>query len=146
MRDSVPSASYSSVCNVLRLWSISLIPTYRVYRHYFYFKNPIRKKSYSFTTVFYSKSRYLDPLHFSVERKVQFEVDDSQRVDVDLLVILLARRLLWAHVEMGPNVPGVSNAVLCQGVQGCNTHAHTNIHTYIYIHTCIQKTKHIKNT
>ena len=32
MRDSVPSASYSSVCNVLRQWSIWLIPTYRVYR------------------------------------------------------------------------------------------------------------------
>ena len=28
MRDSVLSASYSSVCNVLRQWSISLIPTY----------------------------------------------------------------------------------------------------------------------
>ena len=34
MRDSVPSASYSSVCNVLRQWNISLIPTYRVYRLY----------------------------------------------------------------------------------------------------------------
>ena len=34
MRDSVPSASYSSVCNVLRQWSISLIPTYRVYLLY----------------------------------------------------------------------------------------------------------------
>ena len=32
MRDSVPNARYSSVCNVLRQWSISLIPTYRVYR------------------------------------------------------------------------------------------------------------------
>ena len=30
MRDSVPSASYSSVCNVLRQRSISLISTYRV--------------------------------------------------------------------------------------------------------------------
>ena len=30
MRDSVPSARYSSVCNVLHLWSISLIATYRV--------------------------------------------------------------------------------------------------------------------
>ena len=30
MRDSVPSTRYSSVCNVLRLWNISLIPTYRV--------------------------------------------------------------------------------------------------------------------
>ena len=36
MRDSVPSASYSSVCNVLRQWNISLIPTYRVYRLYDY--------------------------------------------------------------------------------------------------------------
>ena len=34
MRDSVPSAGYSSVCNVLRLWRISLIPTYRVHRLY----------------------------------------------------------------------------------------------------------------
>ena len=34
MRDSVPSARYSSVCNVLRQWRISLIPTYRVYRLY----------------------------------------------------------------------------------------------------------------
>ena len=31
MRDSVPNARYSSVCNVLRQWSISLIPTYRLY-------------------------------------------------------------------------------------------------------------------
>ena len=34
MRDSVPNARYSSVCNVLHQWSISLIPTYRVYRLY----------------------------------------------------------------------------------------------------------------
>ena len=34
MCDSVPSASYSSVCNVLRQWNIPLIPTYRVYRLY----------------------------------------------------------------------------------------------------------------
>ena len=33
MRDSVPSGSYSSVCNVLRQWNIPLIPTYR-YRLY----------------------------------------------------------------------------------------------------------------
>ena len=32
--DSVPSARYSSVCNVLRQWRIWLIPTYRVYRLY----------------------------------------------------------------------------------------------------------------
>ena len=34
IRDSVPSARYSSVCNVLRLWNILLIPTYRIYRLY----------------------------------------------------------------------------------------------------------------
>ena len=34
MRDSVPSAIYSSVCNVLHLRNISLIRTYRVYRLY----------------------------------------------------------------------------------------------------------------
>ena len=31
MRDNVPSARYYSVCNVLLLWNISLIPTYKVY-------------------------------------------------------------------------------------------------------------------
>ena len=39
IRDSVPSARYSSVCNVLRQWSISLIPTYRVYRLYDKYKH-----------------------------------------------------------------------------------------------------------
>ena len=34
MRDSVPSMRYLSVYNVLHLWRISLIPTYRVYRLY----------------------------------------------------------------------------------------------------------------
>ena len=34
MRDGIPSASYSSVCNVLRQWNIPLIPTYGVYRLY----------------------------------------------------------------------------------------------------------------
>ena len=34
MRDSVSSAIHCSVCNVLRLWRISLIPTYRVYPLY----------------------------------------------------------------------------------------------------------------
>ena len=32
MRGSVPSARYSSMCNVLRQWKTSLIPIYRVYR------------------------------------------------------------------------------------------------------------------
>ena len=34
MRDSVPSPIYSAICNVLRQWKTSLIPTYRVYRLY----------------------------------------------------------------------------------------------------------------
>ena len=34
MRESVPSPRYSPVCNVLRQWKTSLIPTYRVYRLY----------------------------------------------------------------------------------------------------------------
>ena len=34
MRDSVPSPRYSAVCNVLRQWNTSLIPTYTVYRLY----------------------------------------------------------------------------------------------------------------
>ena len=34
MRDSVPIPRYSPVCNVLRQWKTSLIPTYRIYRLY----------------------------------------------------------------------------------------------------------------
>ena len=34
MCDSLTSAIYSPVCNVLRQWKTSLIPTYRVYRLY----------------------------------------------------------------------------------------------------------------
>ena len=34
MRDSVPSARYSPICNVLRQWKTSLTPIYRVYRLY----------------------------------------------------------------------------------------------------------------
>ena len=34
MRESIPTARYSPVCNVLRQWKTSLILTYRVYRLY----------------------------------------------------------------------------------------------------------------
>ena len=34
MRESLPIARYSPVCNVLRQWKTSLILTYRVYRLY----------------------------------------------------------------------------------------------------------------
>ena len=43
MHDSVPSARYSPVCNVLRQWKTSLIPTYRVYRLYDIFKKGDRE-------------------------------------------------------------------------------------------------------
>ena len=56
MRDSVPSARYSSVCNVLRLWRISLIPTYRLYRLYdnlgIYIYRIYRGYIYIYVTVF----------------------------------------------------------------------------------------------
>ena len=39
MRDSLPSARYSPICNVLRQWKTSLIPIYRVYRLYDYKHN-----------------------------------------------------------------------------------------------------------
>ena len=39
MRESVPIARYSPVCNVLRQWKTSLILTYRVYRLYDMYKN-----------------------------------------------------------------------------------------------------------
>ena len=34
MRDSLPNARYSPICNVLRQWKTSLIPIYKVYRLY----------------------------------------------------------------------------------------------------------------
>ena len=34
MRDSLPSARFPPICNVLRQWKTSLIPIYRVYRLY----------------------------------------------------------------------------------------------------------------
>ena len=46
MRESVPTARYSPVCNVLRQWKTSLILTYSVYRLYDIktFKNEQRSK------------------------------------------------------------------------------------------------------
>ena len=41
MRDSVPRARYSSICNVLRLRDISIISTYRVYRLYDNYDNDL---------------------------------------------------------------------------------------------------------
>ena len=32
----IPSARYSNICNVLRLWCVWVIPTYRVYQLYDY--------------------------------------------------------------------------------------------------------------
>ena len=44
MRESVPTARYSPVCNVLRQWKTSLILTYRVYRLYDKNKNKNKNK------------------------------------------------------------------------------------------------------
>ena len=56
MRDSVPSARYSSVCNVLRQWRIWLIPTYRVYRLY--------DRTHTWCIVQYT---YCRPVSYSIE-------------------------------------------------------------------------------
>ena len=47
IRDSAPRARYSSVCNLLRLWRISLTPTYRVYRFYYIYTTVINMKTFS---------------------------------------------------------------------------------------------------
>ena len=55
----VPSARYSSVCNVLCLWSISLITTYRVYRLYDYMYNHVFNTLASSSTIKkYNKQPY----------------------------------------------------------------------------------------
>ena len=43
MRDSVLLPRYSPVCNVLRQWKTSLIPTYRVYRLYDIYKSGVEE-------------------------------------------------------------------------------------------------------
>ena len=67
MRDSVPSARYSPVCNVLRQWKTSLIPTYRVYRLYDSYYSPVDLRD----SVLTSDARlHVNPIHFSVRRAV----------------------------------------------------------------------------
>ena len=53
LRDSVSSVRYSTICNVLRLWRTSLIPTYRVYRLYDYVYTVLLNKleDYVFATL-----------------------------------------------------------------------------------------------
>ena len=55
MCDSVPSMRYSIVCNVLCLWRISLIPTYRVYRLY---DIRMRNHCYSSNLTFYMHQKW----------------------------------------------------------------------------------------
>ena len=52
MRDSVPSARYSSVCNVLRQWRIWLIPTEE--------RRRIRKKKNAKPLFFTSRGAYVN--------------------------------------------------------------------------------------
>ena len=75
MRDSVPSASYSSVCNVLRQWNISLIPTYRVYRLY---------ATGSPFNVVYSADRPLDELAGTLLWYIIESVDSISRDERDV--------------------------------------------------------------
>ena len=50
MRENVPTARYSPVCNVLRQGKTSLILTYRVYRLYDKNKNKNKKPKWRFLT------------------------------------------------------------------------------------------------
>ena len=54
MCDSVPSARYSPICNVLRLWRIWLIPTYRVYRLYDYYCRIIKQYFFAMIDIIYT--------------------------------------------------------------------------------------------
>ena len=81
MRDSVPSASYSSVCNVLRQWSISLIHIFEstdsmIWRHlnaflkqHFYFKNPLWNMHSLFSILFQYYNIMVHP-HMKLDQSI----------------------------------------------------------------------------
>ena len=69
MRDSVPSARYSPVCNVLRQWKTSLIPTYRVYRLSMILIL-ILQWTYHDSVVSSDARLHLNPIHFLARRAV----------------------------------------------------------------------------
>ena len=83
MRDSVPSARYSSVCNVLRQWSISLIPTYRVSMIIFFDLYVVYRCTlvlcflYTFTAAAYT---YYHSLNQEESLKQRGKQDDRKRV------------------------------------------------------------------
>ena len=56
MRESVPTARYSPVCNVLRQWKTSLILTYRVYRLYDKYAEYVPKQLVNFELNQYSNA------------------------------------------------------------------------------------------
>ena len=77
MRDSVPSASYSSVCNVLRQRNIPLIPTYRVYRLY---DTTPPERSSSFPPVGVTVHAYhLKFLHTSIMKASIYRIAENSR-------------------------------------------------------------------
>ena len=66
----------------------------------------------------------LDSLHVSFKWMVELKEDDSKRIYVNLLVVFLPRGLLGAHVEVGPYVARVSDALIHRRLQ-TYTHTHT---------------------
>ena len=65
MRESVPSPRYSPVCNVLRQWKTSFIPTYRVYRLYDnYTEHRLKKVTLAFIYIY--SNNYYDTKHTSL--------------------------------------------------------------------------------
>ena len=71
MRDSVPSPRYSAICNVLRQWKTSLIPTYRVYQLYDSSSSSYSPVDLPRDSVLSSDARlHVNPIHFLARRAV----------------------------------------------------------------------------
>ena len=57
MRDSLPSARYSPICNVLRQWKTSLIPIYSLFKKDVHLRNDARTIIY---IIIYNNYIYID--------------------------------------------------------------------------------------
>ena len=105
MHDSLASASYSSVCNVLRQWNISLIPTYRVYRLYDSFEEEIiniypPELTLKKTTESNSRISYLDISISICNNKYVTDVYDKRenfnfKIVVDHLLSYIYQRIIF---------------------------------------------------
>ena len=113
MRDSVPSASYSSVCNVLRQWNIPLIPTYRVYRLYdisVIYSLPkcenrqIKIRQFRFLTLFAQSAKYNSRQYFRLYGIIINPRRACARVTVLVLCVCLCVcvfSLFWHLAQSG---------------------------------------------